>query len=184
MELAQAAYTGLGFDILWKGAFVLSDGARSAVRVDATANRVAYAPPPAWVCLNEVFSSFGSPSEALAVLAMYGFDPFSTDGSDAKALEVIKDMVTVRRLPGVWGMLLRMSQCLKSVATAVGMGDVSAISQLAPHARDYLFSRGLGLRDLVAASAGKEWRAQVVHEPRGRPRSGKPWTFLNAQDQS
>ena len=123
--------------------------------------------------MNEVVGTFAGPSEALAVLAMYGFDPFSTaHGKEVKALEVIKDMVKVRHLPGVYGMLRRMTQCLKAVATAVGVGDVSAISQLAPHARDYLRSRGLGLRDLRAASAGKEWRAQVVHESHGWARSG------------
>ena len=62
-------------------------------------------------------------------------------------------------------MLQRMCMCLKSVAAAVGVVDASPRKQLVPHARRWLLSRNLELRDLEAASAGREWRSRPVKPP-------------------
>ena len=159
-ELSQAAYVGLGFDVTWKGLYTKLGSDQPVVRVDDPALRIACHPPPAWVTLNAVHVDFGSPSEALAVLQSYGIDPFS--GEEVNPLKIIKEMFEVRRLPGTYGMLQRMCLCLKAVATSVGMGDCSATRELAPHARRWLRSCNMNLRDLDAASAGRDWRTKYV----------------------
>ena len=108
--------------------------------------------------------NFGSASEMLVALQVYGIDPLAgmRDGAGETPMEIVKDMLITHRIPGVYGMLQRMVMCLKAIATAVGMGDMSPIAQLVPHARRFLQSRALPARDLELASAGHEWRAQRV----------------------
>ena len=172
-ELAQAAYVGFGFDAIWHGAWIIdrsgrSDRPRRLVPVTQHEDRVACSPPPDWVCLNHALVHFGSPSQALAVFAMYGVDPFAEHKDGKSPFEAFKDVITILHAPPSDGMLQRMSMCLRSVATAVGLNNVSVFTYMAPHARRWLRSRRLGLRDLQAASRGKAWHSKEVPMPKMR----------------
>mgnify|MGYP006177143495 CR=1 FL=1 len=82
--------------------------------------------------------------------------------SPIHTLDAARSVLTVHRIPGIWAMLQRMCICLRAVATAVGIADVSPIAGLVPTARRWLRSRKLSPRDLSAASAGKEWIAGTL----------------------
>jgi hypothetical protein len=70
---------------------------------------------------------------------------------------MLRETLSVHHIPRACAMLLRMCLCLKAVATAVGLPDVSPRARLVPHATVWLRSRGLGVRDLTAASLGRDW---------------------------
>ena len=108
---------------IWKGALVLNESRTGTTRVRDPTQRVACVPPPGWVCLNTFHVDYGTPAQAMAALRLYGIDPFSggeVDGAEEGVFELIKQLFEVRRVPGAYGMLQRMSLCLKGLGNAVG----------------------------------------------------------------
>ena len=164
-ELAQASYVGMGFDVVWKGALVLNESRTGTTRVRDPTQRVACVPPPGWVCLNTFHVDYGTPAQAMAALRLYGIDPFSggeVDGAEEGVFELIKQLFEVRRVPGAYGMLQRMSLCLKGLGNAVGMMNLSLQYGFAAHARRFLAKHGYGPRDLDAAARGRPWASKAV----------------------
>jgi len=128
-------------------------------------SQLSYRPPPAWVCLASVDVNFGSLSQAVGGLRRYGLEPEEAAKgaqSPMHALDATRNVLTMHRIPGVCAMLQRMCICLKAVATAVGLVDISPRTGFVPIARRWLENNGLGSRDLAAASAGRKWREEAI----------------------